>query len=186
MKTTQSGFEGFIVDEYTTLKPTKDRVMSTKIFCEYHFNHIEDFDKIDFSKIYDAVQQVCILLSSFSLFILTTFFDDNDVLIFQCTLEHFSGDPVTGVYSPSVQKTIYDTSKEVLKVCVGSLEFSNFFQRYPFLEKITFKLPNIHYYAVNFDDFKTDLKNNGEVFLTFDGAHGQIEATIQRPTKAKL
>lgn len=58
MKTTQSGFEGYIVDEYTTLKPTRDRVMSTKIFCEYHFSNIEDFDKIDFSKIYDAVQQV--------------------------------------------------------------------------------------------------------------------------------
>lgn len=59
MKTTQSGFEGYIVDEYTTLKPTKDRVMATKIFCEYHFSSIADFDQIDFSKIYAAVQQVC-------------------------------------------------------------------------------------------------------------------------------
>jgi urate oxidase len=58
LKTTQSGFEGYLVDEFTTLKPTKDRVMATKIFCEYHFNSVEDFDKIDFSKIYDAVQQV--------------------------------------------------------------------------------------------------------------------------------
>jgi len=35
---------------------------------------------------------------------------------------------------------------------------------------------------VNFDEFKTKatLKNNGEVFLTFDGAHGQIEASIER------
>ena len=92
---------------------------------------------------------------------------------FQRVFEHFSGNPVTGVYSPSVQKTIYDISKEVLKA-------------HPELEKISFRLPNIHYYLVNFSDFKTDQKNNNEVFYTFDGAHGQIEATIQRPQKAKL
>jgi hypothetical protein len=54
------------------------------------------------------------------------------------------------------------------------------------VEKITFRLPNIHYYGVDFKDFKTDVVNNGEVFLTFDGAHGQIEATIHRAPKAKL
>jgi len=54
------------------------------------------------------------------------------------------------------------------------------------IEKITFRLPNIHYYLVDFKDFKTDLQNKNEVFLTFDGAHGQIEASIQRPAKAKL
>lgn len=84
------------------------------------------------------------------------------------------GDAEKGVYSASVQATIYQIGTQVLK-------------RYPAVEKITFKLPNVHYYLVNFNDFKTTMVNNKEVFFTFDGAHGQIEATVERKrTNAKL
>jgi len=146
MKTTQSGFEGFIQDEYTTLKPTRERVMATKIFCEYTFNQL-DIEGVDFSGIYKDVQKTII--------------------------EKFSGDPESGVYSPSVQQTLHDVAKALL-------------ERHPILEKMTFKLPNIHYYLVNFKDFKTDLENKNEVFFTFDGARGQIEGTIQRKATSKL
>jgi len=143
MKTTQSGFEGFIVDEYTTLQPTNDRVMSTKVFCEWIFVDNADVEKVDFNAIYANVQQT--------------------------TLDYFAGDPVKGVYSASVQATLYDIGTAILN-------------RYKEIENITFKLPNVHYYVVNFNDFnlKGTLTNNKEVFLTFDGAHGQIEATIER------
>jgi len=150
MKTTQSGFEGFIVDEYTTLQPTNDRVMSTKVFCEWTFVDNIDIEKIEFNSIYANVHQT--------------------------TLEYFAGDPVKGVYSASVQATLYDIGTAVLK-------------RYKEIEKITFKLPNVHYYLVNFNDFKTKgtLVNDKEVFFTFDGAHGQIEASIERKkASAKL
>lgn len=56
MKTTQSGFEGYIVDEYTTLKPTRDRVMATEISCEYTFVDGVDIEKTPFSAVAEAVK----------------------------------------------------------------------------------------------------------------------------------
>jgi len=146
MKTTQSGFEGFTVDEYTTLKPTNDRVMCTKIYCEWTFCDV-NLDAIDFNAIYDAIQRI--------------------------TLDTLAGPPDVGVYSASVQHTIYQIAEAVLK-------------RYDVIDKITFKLPNIHYYLVDFNAFKTTLQNKNEVYFTFNGAAGQIEGTIQRKKKAKL
>jgi len=149
MKTTQSGFEGYIVDEYTTLQPSNDRVMCTKVHCEWTFVDGLDLEKTDFNAIYNNVHQT--------------------------TIEFFAGDAQKGVYSASVQATIYDIASALL-------------DRYTTIEKITFKLPNVHYYLVNFKEYKTTMTNNKEVFYTFDGAHGQIEATFQRTGKkaAKL
>lgn len=146
MKTTQSGFEGYVVDEYTTLKPTRDRVMCTRVYCEWSFNS-DHLSSIDYNEVYDSIQRI--------------------------TIETFSGPADTGVYSASVQQTIYDISQKILT-------------RYHFIDTITFKLPNIHFYLVDFTSFKTELQNKGEVFYTFDGAHGQIEATFGRPKAAKL
>jgi urate oxidase len=56
MKTTQSGFEGYLVDEYTTLKPTKDRVMATEISCEYTFVDGVDIEKTPFTMIAQDVK----------------------------------------------------------------------------------------------------------------------------------
>jgi urate oxidase len=148
MKTTQSGFDGYVVDEYTTLQPTSDRVMCTKVLCEWTFADGVNIDAIDFNAIYANVQKT--------------------------TIELFAGDAQKGVYSASVQATIYDIGRAVLR-------------RFASVERITFKLPNVHFYLVNFNDFKTPLLNNKEVFLTFDGAHGQIEATVERKiVSAKL
>lgn len=141
MKTTMSGFEGFIRDEYTTLKETKDRIMATKVYCEWNYLPSIDVAGTDFNAIFAQIQKI--------------------------TLKNFAGDFVKGTYSASVQATIYNIGMEVLRT-------------FPSIQDITLKLPNLHYYYVNFDDFKTDLKNNNEVFLTFDGAAGQIEATIER------
>jgi len=47
------------------------------------------------------------------------------------------GDAQKGVYSASVQATIFDISTAVL-------------ERYKEIAKITFKLPNVHFYKVPF------------------------------------
>ena len=162
MKTTQSGFEGYIKDEYTTLPSrtfnisfnifqhvylgTGDRILSTKIKCEWVFGDF-DFDKTDFNGIYQTVMTV--------------------------TLRVFAGNAKTGVYSASVQQTIYDIGVEVLRTVKE-------------LQNISFELPNIHYYPVNFKEYSTSLTNNGEVFLTFEGAAGNIRATIERKASSKL
>ncbi len=148
MKTTQSGFEGFIVDEFTTLKPTRDRVMATEISCEYTFVDGTDIERTPFGVIADSVRTM--------------------------TLERFAGPADKGVYSASVQQTIHQIGTAVL-------------DKYAVVASISFALPNIHFYAVDFADFKgANLANDKEVFLTFDGAHGQIEATIQRKPVSKL
>jgi len=160
MKTTQSGFEGYIKDEYTTLPETRDRVMCTKILCSWtYMNSSKDQSSWKalasngphgYSQIYSAIQTIA-----------------TDI---------FSGDPQTGTYSSSVQQTMYDIGVAVLK-------------KFPELEKVHFVLPNIHYYFADFNQFKTNLVNNKEVFFTFDGAAGHIEATIERgieEKKAKL
>jgi urate oxidase len=143
MKTTQSGFEGFIVDEYTTLKPTTDRILCTDIYCEYRFVRGINLDTTPFTEIHNAVKKI--------------------------TVETFAGPVDRGVYSASVQATIHQIGRAVL-------------DRFPALRSIKFALPNIHFYPVEFGDFKDpSLVNNKEVFLTFEGAHGQIEAEIVRP-----
>jgi len=152
LKTTQSGFEGFIRDEFTTLPDTKDRVMCTKVLCSW--NYIATSDNLKtlkgakgFTHIYDQVKKSC--------------------------LDIFAGEPVHGTYSASVQQTIYQIGQAIL-------------QSFPVVEKVSFVLPNIHYYHVDFNQFKTDLKNKGEVFFTFDGAAGHIEGTIERAIKSKF
>lgn len=127
---------------------TRDRVFSTKVksFWKYFEEtsvDLTEFEsrKIKFSDIYKQSQGL--------------------------VLKGFAGPADVGVYSPSVQFTIYQTAQSVLKAL-------------PELSSFSMELPNIHYYLVDFSQFKTDLKNNNEVFFTFDGAHGQIEATILR------
>jgi urate oxidase len=45
MKTADSGFEGYIVDELTTLKPTADRLFCTAVAAEWHYTSSTlDFD----------------------------------------------------------------------------------------------------------------------------------------------
>jgi len=144
MKTTQSGFEGFIRDDYTTLPETKDRVFATKMKCEYTFNR---FNKTSFTQIHNKIREIA--------------------------LATFAGDIEKGTYSPSVQQTLYQTAEKIL----GQI---------PEVETISFSLPNVHYFLCDFKNFKTPLANNNEVFHTFDGPNGLIQATVSRNTASHL
>jgi len=143
MKTTKSGFEGYIKDQYTTLQETNDRILCTKINITWSFFNlsISNVNTFRFNYIHDRIKEIA--------------------------LELFCGDPKHGFYSPSVQGTMYEIGKKVL-------------QTFPELEKIHLLLPNIHYFLVDFRNFKGDLRNNNEVFQTFDGPFGNIEATFER------
>lgn len=52
LKTTQSGFEGFPRDEYTTLKETADRILATQVATRWRY---DDHD-IDFNAVYASVR----------------------------------------------------------------------------------------------------------------------------------
>jgi len=147
LKTTQAGFEGFIKDEFTTLPEVKDRVLATKIACTWNYYPAAIKQNLEYNKIYNSISTA--------------------------VLETFAGNPDTGVYSASVQQTIYDIGVRVLK------ENSS-------IQQYSMALPNVHYYKVNFAEYQSTIPNNNEVFFTFDGAHGQIEATIERKPSARL
>ncbi|KAG6443992.1 hypothetical protein O3G_MSEX003127 [Manduca sexta] len=86
LKTTQSAFVDFVQDEYTTLADAAERIFSTVVEAEW---------------IYDSMR--------------TVDFDDAWLTVKDAILDKFAGPPDTGVYSPSVQHTLYQAEKVVLE-----------------------------------------------------------------------
>ncbi|XP_069497703.1 uricase-like [Ambystoma mexicanum] len=79
LKTTQSGFEGFLKDQFTTLPEVKDRVFSTAVNCNWKYSKSRGID-----------------------------FDSAWKTVYETIKEKFAGPYNSGEYSPSVQKTLYD------------------------------------------------------------------------------
>ncbi|XP_073500100.1 uricase-like isoform X2 [Phyllobates terribilis] len=79
LKTTQSGFEGFIKDQYTTLPEVKDRCFSTIVNCKWKYS---SYKGLNSDAIWGTVKEII--------------------------LDKFAGPYDKGEYSPSVQKTLYD------------------------------------------------------------------------------
>lgn len=151
MKTTNSGFAGYIVDEYTDLKavdPTaanKDRIMCTDAYMSWTYQ--PNTARGGFSK--------------------------KNNIVMDTMLEIFAGPPDKGVYSKSVQETVY-------KMGVGGLA------AVPELDSIYFKFPNVHHYVADMEKF--GLKNPNTVFQKAGlpcNASGNIELTLHR-NRSKL
>ncbi|XP_062868496.1 uricase [Trichomycterus rosablanca] len=142
LKTTQSGFEGFLKDRFTTLQESKDRIFCTTVYAKwrYHTSQNPNFD--------------------------TAWNTVKDTII-----EKFAGPYVHGEYSPSVQKTLYDTQVLVL-------------DRIPEVEEIEIVMPNQHYFTI--DMTKLGLSNRDEVLLPLDNPSGNITGTVCRKPRAKL
>mmetsp|Transcript_34018 Transcript_34018/g.78590 ORF Transcript_34018/g.78590 Transcript_34018/m.78590 type:complete len:314 (+) Transcript_34018:101-1042(+) len=94
MKTTQSGFSGFIVDEYTTLQPVggpgsanPDRIMCTELSANWEY--CSGVMPSDGFKVTNAA-------------------------ILQTLLDVWGGDPQQGIYSKSVQQTAYRIATAIL------------------------------------------------------------------------
>lgn len=92
LKTTQSGFENFIQDEYTSLKVSRDRILASKIFLMYKFDDSKlnvACKDIDYNHIWKSVKNKLI--------------------------ETFAGPPNVGEYSTSAQQTMYKIADKILK-----------------------------------------------------------------------
>jgi urate oxidase len=152
LKTTQSGFEGFVRDRYTLLRDVRERMVATEVtaWWRYPFEHVSQIPSkpFCFTQRYQDVKKV---LS-----------------------ETFFGPPDVGVYSPSVQNTLYLMGKEVLS-------------RFPDISSIQLKMPNLHFLPVNLSSKENPglVKFADDVYLPTDEPHGTIEATLSRP-KSKL
>ncbi|KAM8930886.1 uricase-like [Pelodytes ibericus] len=86
LKTTQSGFEGFLKDRFTTLQEARDRCFSTVVNCKWRYNTTK---VADFDSVWNMIRETI--------------------------LDTFSGPYDKGEYSPSVQKTLYDIQKRSLR-----------------------------------------------------------------------
>ncbi|MTV29007.1 hypothetical protein FTX61_27100, partial [Nitriliruptoraceae bacterium ZYF776] len=86
----------------------------------------------------------------------------------------FFGPPKEGVYSPSVQATLYYMAKTVLG-------------RFPDISSVQLKMPNIHFLPVNLSSKANPVivKFEDDVYLPTDEPHGSIEASLSR-TQSKL
>ncbi|XP_026201077.1 uricase [Anabas testudineus] len=84
LKTTQSGFEGFLRDSFTTLQETKDRVFCTSVYSRWRYST----QNVDFDSAWKCIKESII--------------------------EKFAGPYDHGEFSPSVQKTLYEAQLLVL------------------------------------------------------------------------
>ncbi|XP_059385032.1 uricase isoform X1 [Carassius carassius] len=142
LKTTQSGFEGFLRDRFTTLTDAKDRFFCTSVYARWRYNtHVN----VAFDAAWKTVKDTII--------------------------QKFAGPYDRGEYSPSVQKTLYDTQVLVL-------------DRIPQVEEIEIIMPNQHYFII--DMTKIGLSNKDEVYLPLDNPSGNITGTIRRKPRAKM
>ncbi|XP_057746903.1 uricase-2 isozyme 1-like [Arachis stenosperma] len=114
VKSKISGFEGFIRDKYTALPETRERMLATEVTGLWRYSY-ESLSSIPqkpfyFMERYDNVKRVL--------------------------LETFFGPPNVGVYSPSIQSTLYQMARATLN------RFSN-------IDSVQLKMPNIHFLPVN-------------------------------------
>lgn len=83
-------------------------------------------------------------------------------------LDAFAGPPDVGVFSPSVQNTLYLAQKDVL-------------EKIPQMSHIETTLPNKHYTVIDFSNFnQMGSIPNDEVFLPTDTPAGNIRAVLGR------
>ncbi|KAM4629495.1 uricase [Polymixia lowei] len=142
LKTTQSGFEGFLRDRFTTLPEAKDRCFCTSIYARWRYTKVQN---VNFDAAWKSVKETII--------------------------EKFAGPYDRGEYSPSVQKTLYDTQVLIL-------------DRIPEVEEIEIVMPNQHYFTI--DMTKMGLTNRDEVLLPLDNPSGNITGTVRRKQLARL
>nr|XP_005993907.1 PREDICTED: uricase-like isoform X1 [Latimeria chalumnae]CCT61357.1 uricase [Latimeria menadoensis] len=142
LKTTQSGFEGFVKDRFTTLPEVTDRCFSTVIYSKWLYNRSKNID-------FDAAWKT----------------------VYDVIIEKFAGPYECGEYSPSVQKTLYET--QVL--CLN---------RVPEIEEVEIVMPNKHYFTI--DMSKIGIVNKDEVLLPLDNPSGNITGTVRRKAHSKL
>lgn len=132
LKTTQSGYEGYIKDDATSLPETRERMLGTTLSATWTCRGtVSDYDRV-----YDRVMNALV----------STFF----------------GPPATGVYSPSVQYTLFQMGKAALEAV-------------PALAEVELQLPNLHYLPTPpLTPFADD------VYVVAPNPHGSIRATVAR------
>ncbi|KAJ1445641.1 hypothetical protein M885DRAFT_410041, partial [Pelagophyceae sp. CCMP2097] len=139
LKTTQSGFEGYHKDRYTLLPPCVERCLATELTATWEYTAAAA--AVDYGAIRAAVRA-------------------------QLTKGLF-GPAATGLYSASLQATIYDA---------GCLALTHV----PQLSQISIDTPNLHYLPTKQLLAGIDEKFDNDVFIPTNEPSGTIFCTIKR------
>ncbi|XP_043224722.1 uricase-like [Amphibalanus amphitrite] len=140
LKTTQSSFVNFVNDEYRSLPDAQDRVFSTVVSARWRY--VCSQRPVDYDACWSAVREAI--------------------------LELFAGPARGGIFSPSVQNTLYLTQVRVLN-------------RLPDVAEIEMVMPNKHYFSVDLSKFpRVGSASNDEVFLPVDKPSGNIRCVLAR------
>lgn len=133
LKTTQSGYAGFLHDKFTTLPDVNDRMVATAVTSTWKYSRAP----ADFDAAFETVKSAM--------------------------LDAFFGPPRGGVFSPSVQYTLFQMAKAAI-------------ERVPEVSSVFLNMPNLHFLpcAPVTSMFEDD------VFVATSEPHGNIEAVVTR------
>mmetsp|Transcript_66958 Transcript_66958/g.212004 ORF Transcript_66958/g.212004 Transcript_66958/m.212004 type:complete len:302 (+) Transcript_66958:81-986(+) len=138
LKTTQSGYEGYLKDQFTSLPETNDRMMATTVTANWRYNCTKPEC---YHKVYRLVKEAFKMA--------------------------FYGPAQGGVYSPSVQYTLYQMASLALAECKE-------------IDSIYLHMPNLHFLPFSHDKMGVPFEN--DVYVATSEPHGTIEATVTRET----
>ena len=129
LKTTQSGYEGYHIDKFTKLPETRERILATAIDCVWSYD-TNDNGRGDTSKRKGWFGSNNHNANTI----------DYDV-VYQRVLENikdqFFGDAQRGVYSPSVQATLYDMGNAIVNNIRGSERREIYVTKHSFYTDLT-------------------------------------------------
>ncbi|KAK7393129.1 hypothetical protein VNO78_21583 [Psophocarpus tetragonolobus] len=146
LKTTQSGFVNFIRDKYTALPDTRERMLATEVTALWRYSY---------ESLYSLPQK-------------PLYFTEKYQEVKKVLADTFFGPPNGGVYSPSVQNTLYLMAKATLN-------------RFPDIAYVHLKMPNLHFLPVNISNQNGPIvKFEDDVYLPTDEPHGSIQASLSR------
>eukprot|EP00899_Mesostigma_viride_P023173 jgi/Mesvir1/403/Mv11294-RA.1 len=136
LKTTQSGFEKFYRDSLTTLPDVRDRIVASSVTARWG-------TQPGAVKCYGGLRRA----------------------VRAALTEEFFGPPKGGIYSASVQRTLYLMAEQALKQC-------------PELDWVSLTMPNLHFIPMNAPSI--GIKFNNDVYVPTDEPHGNIHAKVAR------
>lgn len=133
LKTTQSGYSGFIHDKLTSLPDVSERMVASAVTASWRYSHPPPC----FDTAYEAGRAGM--------------------------LDEFFGPPKGGIYSPSVQYTLFRMGKSVL-------------DKVPEAASVFLNMPNLHFLPTT----PLTSKFEDDVYTASSEPHGNIEAVVTR------
>lgn len=146
LKTTQSGYEGFLRDAHTRLADCRDRMMATAVTATWRYSPARVQGSASGAFDYDAAYAAAR----------------------SGLLDAAFGPSKGGVYSPSVQYTLFEMAGLAMRRC-------------PDIESVFLNMPNLHFLPADVAGPATEnCAFEGDVFVATSEPHGNIEAVVTR------